>query len=350
MIEGILSSIDSEVAGIAQTNFGALAGDIGGLIIPIGMLGFLLLTINMLFQVLPMNPGGYFIWAARFLLVTSAASSWAFFQPIYDAIIALPDGISGLLLGGDSLSGGIQATSDQLWDSYDALSSDAGFNVGMHITALLIALIAIGLTCAAILVIGIAKMGLAIGLGLAPIFIISLSFKSTQDLFAGWTKFILSFVMILVLTAGIIGVITTLLSQYSTGASGATGLQDMVGLLVIAISSIFFIIQVPSYAMALSGSMAVAGMSLASVARGATTAASAATGAAVGGATGAAAGAALTGAAMRGAKAASDDGASPGKAAREGARAFNATRVKAHTAGGTARIFDAAANSKGSKK
>lgn len=346
MIEAVLSSIDGTVADIAETTFGSLAGDVAALVIPLGMIGFLILTINMIAQLLPMNGGAYLAWAARFMIVTSAATSWAYFQPIYDTIIALPDGISGLLMGGASMTSGLQNTVGQLFEAYDSMQSSAGYNVGLHITALMIGAVAIALTCAAILVIGIAKMGLAISLGLAPIFIITLLFKSTQDLFGAWSKFVLNFAMILILTAGIIGVITVLLTQFSHDANSAAGLEDMLGLLVIAISSIFFIIQVPNYAMALSGSMAVAGVSLTAAAKGATGAAGATASGAGSAASGAVGGAALLASTARAVKASRSKGESPLKAAREGARAFNETRVHARTAGSAARMVDANAKRK----
>jgi type IV secretion system protein VirB6 len=52
----------------------------------------------------------------------------------------------------------------------------------------------------------------------------------------------------------------------NAGSDGATTLPEMTGTLIITISMIFFMKQVPSYASALAGSMAVGGMSLTSVA------------------------------------------------------------------------------------
>jgi len=266
MIEGVLNNIDVQVNLVTQTTFGSLAGEIGTLALILGSIGFLILTLNMLVQLVPMHGGAVFAWAVKFLLVTAAASSWAFFEPIYQAIVGLGDGVASLMLGGGTgIASGLQQTVNVLWANYDTLISQSGLsNVGAGFSAVLVAVVAIFLTCAGIMVIGISKMGLAIALGLAPLFIISLLFKATSDLFGSWTKFTLSFVMVLILTAGIIGVLTQVLDMATDTATDADSLEDMIAVLVISVATIFFLMQVPSYASALAGSIASAGVSLSS--------------------------------------------------------------------------------------
>lgn len=268
MIEQVIGGIDATVGSLAQSNYGALAGDVGTLLAILGGISFLLLTINMIIQVVPIGIGGFTIWAAKFILITAAASSWAFFEPIYDSIINLADGGSALLLGGETLTGGLQNTSDQLWSNYDTLSAAAGFNVGLHLTALIIALVAIALTCAAVVVIGISKMGLALALGLAPLFIMSLMFRATSDLFGAWTKVTLSFALTIILTSGIVAIVTSLLSNAASQAAIAVSLQDMLVVIVTAVSVTYIMVQAPSYAMALAGSIAAGGISTIAAATG----------------------------------------------------------------------------------
>lgn len=74
------------------------------MVLILGTLGFLILCFNMLVQVVPMHGGAFILWAARLILINAAATSWAFFEPIYAALNAIPDGIAGLLLGVDGAS------------------------------------------------------------------------------------------------------------------------------------------------------------------------------------------------------------------------------------------------------
>lgn len=345
MIESVISSIDGTVGSVAESNYGALAGDVGTLLAILGGISFLLLTINMIIQVVPMGIGGYTIWAAKFILITAAASSWAFFEPIYDAVINLADGGSALLLGGETLTAGLQNTSDQLWASYDTLSADAGFNVGLHLTALVIALIAIGLTCAAVMVIGISKMGLALTLGLAPLFIMSLMFRATSDLFGAWTKVTLSFALTLLLTSGVIAIVTSLLSTATAEAATAVDLQGMLVVIVTAVSVTYIIVQAPAYAMALAGSIAAGGISMIAAAKGSTSAITSAAGAgskaknASGSAYTAGSVARSIGQVYSGSRA---DGQSPMQASKSMARAYKEARRKSFTSSDGARLRHAA--------
>lgn len=274
MIEAVINDIDAEVANVTETTYAALAGDVGQMVLILGTLGFLILCFNMLVQVVPMHGGAFIVWAVRLILINAAATSWAFFQPVYAALNSIPDGIAGLLLGGESLAGGLQNTADVLTDGASSMMSEASWrDIDIHLVALLIWVIGVLLTCAAILVIGISKLGLGIALGLAPVFIVTLLFKATSDLFGAWTKFTLSFMMNLILTAGIIGVIVTIIEGYTNEADATDGLSGMVPTIVIAVAAVFFLRMVPGYASALAGSLAVGGLSLAQAATGTASAA-----------------------------------------------------------------------------
>lgn len=265
MIAAILGQIYSVVDGFASSAYGSLAGEIGTLALWMGSIGFLILILNMILQIMPMHGGAVFAWAVKFLLVTAAASSWAFFQPIYAAVNGMADGVAGLLLGGVDMASGLDNMAGRLWANYDFLMGQAGLsNIGAGLTAVFIGILAIALSCVAVVVIGISKIGLGIALGLAPLFIVSLLFKATSDLFSSWTKWVLTFVMTMIMTAGILGVMSSLLDGAAASSEGAQTLEDMVGTLIIATAMVFFMTQVPAYASALAGSIAAGGISLTS--------------------------------------------------------------------------------------
>jgi len=263
MIVNTLSQINIAVGNFSQTTYGALATDIGTIGVTMGTIGLVILAINMVFQIVPSHPGALLIWAIKFMIVLAAASSWAFFGQVYNAVSQMPGAISAQILGGNNMEAAMQAAVDELWTAYDTLWGAGGtFAVGTKIGAILIAVVAIFLTVAVVLVIGISQMGLALSLGLAPIFIIGLLFRATSDLFASWTKFTLSFILILVLTATVISFLLSIVASAVASANGGTTLQDFAPLVVQAVAAIFFLMMVPNYAMALAGSLATSGISI----------------------------------------------------------------------------------------
>lgn len=263
MIEDVLAGIDGRIGNFAQDTFAALAADLSALVVICGVLGFLLLTINILIGIVPAQPAAYFAWAVRFVLVTAASTSWAFFLPIYNILTGLGDGIAGLLLGGEELAAGLQETTDQLWKNYNLLVDIAGWDLGLNMTALCVGLLSIALTVAAILVIGGTKIGLAVAIGLAPIFLFSLLFKATHDLFVSWSKWVLTFVMTLIISAGIIAILGSIVDNATARAvSSGSSLFDMLEILVLSLSAIFVMSQSMTWASALAGSVAAGGVSL----------------------------------------------------------------------------------------
>ena len=270
MIVRTLSEINNSITNFAQSTYGSLATDIGTLGATLGAIGILIIVINMVFQIIPTHPGVLLIWFIKFMIVLAAASNWAFFQPIYDAISKAPGAISAQILGGTNMETAMQSAVDELWAAYDTMWSSAGVRqAGLYFGAIMVAIIAVLLTVAVILVVGISQMGLALSLGLAPIFIIGLLFRATSDLFTSWTKFTLSFILVLVLTATVISLLLNSISSAVSAAQFGTVLQDFAPLLVQAVASIFFLLMVPNYAMALAGSLAAGGISLVAAGAGA---------------------------------------------------------------------------------
>ena len=351
MIGNILALIDTLVLSFTSSTFGALAAEFGSLIMVLGSIGLLILIINMMLQLVPMHGGVIFAWAVKFVLVSAAASSWTFFQPIYEALNGLAEGVAGVLLGGDNIAAGLDNTADQFWDFYDELASQAGLrNVLAGLLAVVVGGIAVALAVVAIGVIGISKIGLGVAIALAPIFITALLFKATSDLFASWTKWTLSFVLNLILTAGVIGIMGRLLEEATRDSDGATTLEEMAGTIVITVAMIFFIKQVPSYSSALAGTVAVGGISLTSAAGGAARGAMGAARGAANAASNAYTGAKVANSVMGAGKEAKAQGGSMMDRGLAMAREYNDIQNKARTASRNARLRGAAAANTNARK
>ena len=268
ILTDVLNGIDDTVSNLAQTTAGSLAGEVAGLLAVLGLMGFFILALNMYLQIVPMALGTGISWTIRFGVIFAAATSAAFFTQMYDAVTDGADGLAGLFLGGTDLTTGLQSLIDSLLESANTMWDTAGFtDVGLVVAAIVIYVVVVFLTAVSVLVIGIAKIGLAIALGLAPLFIMLLLFGPTASFFGTWTKFTLGFAMIIILTAGIVGSMIALFQSYGADADPSEGLSGMIELLVVSVSSIFFITQIPTYGTALAGSVSAAGASLAGVAQ-----------------------------------------------------------------------------------
>ena len=281
MIEGILGAIDGVIYARSQDLFDALAGDIGTLIVILGVMGLGFLSLNMMFQMVPIMPSVYIAWGIRYVIIAALATSWVNFVPIYSAVVALPDSFANSMMGttGETTTSGLQEVSDEIFRRYDEMIASAGLtSFGIHLQAMFIFVLGIILVCASVVVIGTAKIGLAIALGLGPIFIASLLFKPTSDLFGSWSKFVLNFIMVIVLVAAMVSIVSGIMNTISTSSVGATTLDGMVSLLVIGVAMIFFLAMIPNYAMALSGSIAGGAMSVVAAAQTMRSGASAAVG------------------------------------------------------------------------
>ncbi|WP_326525941.1 type IV secretion system protein, partial [Sphingomonas sp.] len=111
------------------------------------------------------------------------------------------------------------------------------------------------MACVAIVVAGIGKIGLAMAVSLAPIFIACLLFKATSDLFSTWCKFTLGFALIPLVLAGVMGVIVNLGAGMIDEVESSGALTDAAGFLILAMAAIFLMSQVPTMVNGLAGTV-----------------------------------------------------------------------------------------------
>ena len=93
-----------------------------------------------------------------------------------------------------------------IFDFSDRAADESGF-FSISLLSIILAVIGALMACVAILVSAIAKVGLAMAVSLAPLFIASLLFRGTSDLFSSWAKFTLGFALIPLVLAGVMGAI-----------------------------------------------------------------------------------------------------------------------------------------------
>jgi type IV secretion system protein VirB6 len=106
----------------------------------------------------------------------------------------------------------------------------------------------------------LAKMGLAITLGLGPIFVLLIMFEPTKRFFDAWLGQALNYVFLVILTAASIKLIMAILQTYLNAASGALAdpsMNQALPAIVFSIIGALVMVQMPSKASALGGGVAI---------------------------------------------------------------------------------------------
>ena len=93
-----------------------------------------------------------------------------------------------------------------LFDFSDTLADEASmFSISM--ASIVVWIIGGLMAAAAIIVIALGKIGLAMAIALAPIFIPALMFRATSNLFESWVRFTIGFALIPLVMAGVVGAV-----------------------------------------------------------------------------------------------------------------------------------------------
>jgi type IV secretion system protein VirB6 len=115
----------------------------------------------------------------------------------------------------------------------------------------------------------LAKIGIAIVLTVAPIFIAFFIFPATRQYFSSWTNTLLSYTLLMLFVGVVIRITTTVTASFLTSfdlklnATGVDSLFQLAGICVVAIlnlASVFLLKQTPSLASSLSAGGINAGM------------------------------------------------------------------------------------------
>jgi len=107
----------------------------------------------------------------------------------------------------------------------------------------------------------LAKMGLAVALGVGPIFILLTIFESTKRFFDAWIGQVLNYVFLVMLSAATIKLIMTIVEKYLSDASSTVladpSLNQALPAIVFSIIGALALVQMPAMASALGGGVAL---------------------------------------------------------------------------------------------
>lgn len=143
-----------------------------------------------------------------------------------------------------------------------AFASLAPFpDLGKLITAFLIWVAAVVATAYAAFLLALSKMALAILLGIGPIFVLLLIFEGTKRFFEAWLGQALNYVFLVILTAGAIKLMMTIIVKYldvaASGAMASPSLEKALPAIVMCLISALVMMQLPSIASSLGGGVAI---------------------------------------------------------------------------------------------
>ncbi|MER2509223.1 MAG: type IV secretion system protein, partial [Amaricoccus sp.] len=256
-IQDTLDQIDGAVATYAQNVFVDFGGPIATTIRLAGLVSLAFLGINVMMQWVPLRVTDFAKWGVRYLIILAVATSWGQFLPFYDMLTNVPGSIGAKLLavsGATSLNSALDQMVTAIFNFSDRAADESGF-FSISLLSIVLAIVGALMACVAILVAAIAKVGLAMAVSLAPIFIASLLFKGTSDLFSSWAKFTLGFALIPLVLAGVMGAIVGIGGAMIAEVNDAITLTDAAGFLIVALAAIFLMSQVPTMVNGLAGTV-----------------------------------------------------------------------------------------------
>lgn len=256
-IADTLGSIDEAILGYTESVFSDFGGAIATTCQLMGLVALAFMAANSVMQMVPVRFTDYLKWGVRFVVVTMIATSWQQFQPIYDIVTNVPANLGVAFLNvsdATDLNGALDEMITGLFDFSDRASEESSM-FSISLTSVLIWVLGALLAVVAIIVMSLAKVGLAMAIALAPIFVPCLLFKATSNLFESWVKFSLGFAMIPLVTAGVMGAIVGIGTNLIAEADGATELSEAAGFLIVSAAGIWLMAQVPTLVNGLAGTI-----------------------------------------------------------------------------------------------
>ena len=264
-INDTLTLIDTAIASYAENVFVGFAGPMTTAIQAAGLVGLALIAANSVMQFAPIRATSYLTWGIRYVMVLSVATSWSQFQPIYEILTNVPGSIGAALLGATSapnLNIALDSMVAEIFAFSDRASEESGW-LGISLTAVVLVVLGALMACVAILVSALAKIGLAMAVSFAPIFIACLLFDATRQLFESWTRFTLGFALIPLVLAGVMGAVIGVGESLIGTASSATEISQAAAFIIVVFAAVFMMYNIPSLVTGLAGSIVTTGTGLA---------------------------------------------------------------------------------------
>lgn len=198
-------------------------------------------------------------------IVFELATNWGMFTTFfYDVFTTGPDDLTAALTNGVKPSEQLGSIFDAGMNCATKIYNKAGtFDFGIVLTALLVSLGTIFMTGFALFLIILAKLGLAILLSIAPLFIALALWKGTQGIFQSWVNYLINFALIPVITYGLLALVLLIMEEAVKNielAGEAVQMDDVIPYLLTGSIAGLLFAQVNRIASSLGSGMALSTM------------------------------------------------------------------------------------------
>ena len=206
----------------------------------------------------------------RLALITGVALQIGYYNGfLADMLWNSPDALASYVGGGSGTSNAayLDTLMSKMYDFGDAYYQKA-YAGAIVFPKLGLLFMAFAIWAAGILATGygafllaLAKIGLAVALGVGPLFILLTIFEPTKRFFDAWLGQALNYVFLVMLSAAMIKLIMAILQHYLSDASGAVladpALDQALPAIVFSIIGALALMQMPAMASALGGGVAL---------------------------------------------------------------------------------------------
>lgn len=269
VVTWMVETTDNFLDDAAQTTFGNVAGQLGGVIAIASTLAVIGVFLNMVFQYKSMDGRTAFWFALKLMLISLFAMNWVQFNAVASALINGLDQLAGGMVAG--LGGGGAGASyfaeafDDLIEEFGDYLNAAGDNMHWMAGALIGAIGAfllgvIGALCGLVLI--FAKIMLAFMIGIAPIMIALSLFDVSKDYFHRWLSSTVSYALYPLVIAGVfstvVGMSRSLMAELGD-PSGASNIGALVPFFMMMFLAGGMIIATPLIVRSISGNFMMAG-------------------------------------------------------------------------------------------
>ncbi len=270
IVSWMVDTTDEFLDDAAQSQFGAVASNIGTILAVGSTLVLVVVLINMALQYRSMDGRTAFGLALKLVLISVFAMNWAQFNTVADAIIGGLDFIAGALVtsvgGGGAGASHFATEFDRMIDNFSQYLNAVGSNLNWMAGAMMGALGAfflgvVGALCGLVLI--FAKIMLTFMLGIAPVMIGLSLFEATKDYFHRWLSSTVSYALYPLVIAGVFSTIVGMAqSLFATlgDPSSATSIGALIPFFMMMFLAAGLIIAVPLMVKSLSGNFSVASL------------------------------------------------------------------------------------------
>ncbi|QBF30775.1 type IV secretion system protein [Thalassococcus sp. S3] len=231
----VVERAESALNGMASSQFGAVAGSLGTVLMLAATLALLFLIANMMLQVRPMDVSEFVPLLVKMGLILIFALNWVQFDRLSSAIIDSLDNIAGMLIGsitGETGSGPaffaarFDQMAEELADHANAIGENLNWVGGAIMGVFMAVLLAIFSGVAALMLV-LSKMVVTLLIGLAPIMISLTLFRATEDYFRRWLSALIAWSLYPIVIASVFSITFGLLNQMLAAVGDPSDMQNI---------------------------------------------------------------------------------------------------------------------------